>query len=126
MANLFQKILLSKTQCKALDFIKENKDSVEYSKSEKFDEFGMLIGTKHTVRISTDKMLLQATLTKYKTVYPFRDSDVLYIFQCNQLFQSKCNRCALKTPVCEYSSFASTVYTKMLNHYVAKHGCPCK
>lgn len=127
MANIIQKIFYSPIQCKVLDFIKENKDKIEYNKCDKFDEWDVSIGIMHKVRISANNKILQATLTKYKTNYPFRDSDVSYSFVCNVPHTTaKCQDCALKKPIVEYSGFASTVYTKMLNHYVAKHGCPCE
>ena len=124
MANIIQRLFYKPVQCKALDFIKENKDNIEYYKCDKLDEFDKTIGTMHNVQISAGNKVLIATLTKYKSLYPFRDNDVSYTFKCMQPIGPKCNDCLLNKPVYEFGGFASTVYIKMLNHYIAKHGCP--
>ena len=96
MANIFQKIFYTPTECKVLDFIKEHKDSVEYFKGTKFDEFNVDVGVTHNVSIHANGMSLSACLTKYKSNFPFRDSDVSYTFQCDKpKVKTKCKNCKL-------------------------------
>ena len=127
MANVFQRIFYSPIECKVLDFIKENKNKVEYYKEPKIDEFNVNVGITHNVSICADGMVLNAKLTKYRQNFPFRDSDISYTFHCTQpKEQNKCNDCTFSKPVNGFCGFASTVYAKMLNHYIAIHGCPCQ
>lgn len=124
MANIFQRWFFTPMQCKILDFIKENKDSVAYHKHSLTDTFHYHIGTVHTVSINADDMLLHATLTKYsKESTP---DEVYYSFQCTKPVKEECRHCSLRTSnISGRDEFASKVYVKMLDHYVAQHGCPC-
>lgn len=126
MANIFQKIFLPKTQWIVLDFIKAHPDSVQYEKSEKRDRFNDVIGTTHRVTINAEDKTLSAELTKFKYSYPLRDSQVEYSFVCTK----PCNKdnCSWhgNGVRSQNDSFATRVYTNMLNNYVAKNGCPCE
>lgn len=122
MANILEKIFYTKTQCRILDFIKANKDSVHYVQTPKMDKSDVQIGTVHSVFIKTNDTMVQAELTKYQTLYPWRDMDISYTFNCNKPKTEKCKNCGAKHYISEYNGFASTVYTKMLNAYMAKHG----
>jgi hypothetical protein len=126
MANILEKIFYTKTQCRILDFIKNNRDSVNYVQVPKMDKMDMQIGIVHRVSIKTDDTMVLAELTKYKTFYPFRDMDISYTFHCDKPKTEKCKNCDARETISEYNGFASTVYTKMLNAYMIKHGCPVK
>ena len=124
MANFIQRWLFTPRQCAILDFIKNHKNSVEYQKHPKEDIFHYHIGTVHRVSINADDMLLTATLTRYsKESTP---DELYYSFECTIPVNEECEHCSLRTnPVNGSDEFASKVYVKMLNHYVAQHGCPC-
>lgn len=127
MASLFQRILFTPIQCKVLDFIKDNPDSVKYYKSCETDRSDRIIGMRHHVGIDTTTMSLNAELIKYKN--PNRDPYASYTFTCKEN-TCKNKTCALRGEPffeCSYGNgFATQVYTRMLNNYVAKNGCPCR
>jgi hypothetical protein len=124
MANILEKIFYTKTQRRILDFIKKNKDSVHYVRIPKMDSFDTQIGTIHRVSIETTDTKIKAELVKYKTLYPRRDNDFSYTFRCDKPKTEKCKDCDAKEVIFEHNNFASMVYTKMLNAYIVKNGCP--
>lgn len=125
MANILQKILFSPLQCRVLDIIKDNPDSVEYHKIPEIDRFRYIIGTRHYVSIDTDNIFLSAELIKYNAAEK-RDPFCSYTLTCKRNHKCDNNTCALKESpyFCCGSGFETRVYTKMLNNYIAKHGCP--
>ena len=122
MANIFQQLHYTPFECEILDFIKENKKSIEYDKQAELSENGYPVGTKHIVRIWNDTRRLEACLTKY----PNSNSSTRYFFTCNDVDKNKtfCKLCPLYDINYKYGKFAYKVYTKMLKHYIRQHGCP--
>ncbi len=129
MANIFQRWFFTPTQCRILDFIKEHKNSITYGKQPitmREDEFhySIHIGTRHSVSIQADDMVLNATLSKFSD--ESRPNEIHYSFQCAKPVKDECQHCSLRTtPISGCGNFADKVYEKMLDHYVAQHGCPC-
>ena len=122
MANIFQQIRYTPMECHILDFIKENKKSIEYDKQAELSENGYPVGTKHIVRIWNDTRRLEACLTKYK----HRDNTVRYFFTCTDADKNRtfCKLCNLYDINYKSGDFATKVYNKMLKHYIKQHGCP--
>ena len=122
MANIFQQIRYTPFECAILDFIKENKKSIEYDKDTEFSENGYPVGTRHIVRIWNDTRRLEACLTKYQ----HKDNTTRYFFTCTDADKNRafCKLCSLYDINYKHGDFASKVYTKMLNHYIRQHGCP--
>ena len=130
MANIFQRIFHTPVQCMIMDFIQDNKDSVQYTKENASTAYGLHIGKTHTVKIETDEVVLSASLTKYK---PFvlgvpctKENEASCSLVCKKPYTTKNNRVFFGTILHESDAFSGKVYKKMLDNYIAKNGCPCR
>lgn len=126
MANIFQKLHYTPQQCTILDFIKNNKKSIEYTVQPEL-EGGYQIGTMYIVRIWNNTRRLEASIT----TYPNRDSRTCYFYTCadnttKQESRTACRYCGLYDIDYKYGEFASKIYSKMLRHYTRQHGRPTK
>ena len=121
MATIFQRIIYKPYQCKILDFIRDNANSVTYSSTRISNTLGQKIGRQHTVKITTPDRELSATLIKQNN----KVKSVSYCIVCEKPCSNE--MCILQSgrPFAEFDNkFVSKVYDKMLNHYVAKNGLP--
>jgi hypothetical protein len=124
MANIFQQLYYTPHECTILDFIKKNKDSIEYAIQPELEKGGYQIGTMHIVRIWNNKRRLEASIT----TYPNRDSKLRYFYTCTESEKednrAACRYCKLYDINYKSDEFASKVYNKMLKHYIRQHGRP--
>lgn len=121
MANIFQRIIYKPHQCKILDFIKDHSDNVIYSRKKILDGFGVTSGYQHTVRIITDGYELNATFLKLK----HEPHSLHYSFVCEKNCDNELCVFQTRRPFTEHNTkFASRIYDKMLNYYVAQNGLP--
>jgi len=121
MATIFQRIRYTKNQCAILDFIEQNKASITYSKSQVLDNLNRPFETTHVLHAQNGGMDLFATLIKYHDSERY-DNEVSYSFSHFNLYGNPANQ--YPKSASEKGGFAHTVYSKMLNHYVAQHGVP--
>ena len=113
MANILKKIFFPKSEWKILDFIKENADSIAYWKTQEYDKQDVHIGTAHHFRIDNDGEILSAECITYNPV----NSTVKHHF--SYTFKPKGN-VFIRKPLF-HDSFATTVYTTMVNQYIANN-----
>ena len=127
MANIFQQLRYTPMECHILDFIKENKKSIEYAIEPELEKSGYQIGTMYIMRIWNNERRLEASIT----TYPNRDSRTCYFYTCadnsaKEDNRAACRYCKLFDIDYKYGEFASKVYNKMLKHYIRQHGRPTK